>query len=203
LRLEFPHIIVEEASRHLEQHSMSWLFGSSSSSSKSSPAPSKAEASQEEEEAKCPVDHSTRARWIQQNESSSSPHPFAGSASASAGTAPAKAAPARAPILSNERETSTIPRHLEGSSGSDSKNWVYPSPSQFFTALQRKNRNPNAEDMDTVVPIHNAVNERTWHEVLKWEAEANAGKTDTVELVSFKGRPQDRTPRAWWKVLLG
>lgn len=139
--------------------------------------------------------------------------------------------------LSNERETSSIPRYREVSSnGSDGgaadtdssspsspasssttatgsgEKWVYPSPSQFYTALQRKNRSPREEDMDIVVPIHNAVNEQTWREVMKWENEAISGSTDpraantnpnNVQLVSFKGRPQDRTPRAWWKVLLG
>lgn len=55
--------------------------------------------------------------------------------------------------------------------------------------------------MDTVVTIHNAVNERTWTEVMKWEKEA--GEEVTPQLVTFKGRPNDRSPRAWWKVLIG
>ena len=57
--------------------------------------------------------------------------------------------------------------------------------------------------MDFVVPIHNAVNERTWDEVMKWECgTADAARQD-VKLVSFKGRPQDVSPRAWFKTLLG
>lgn len=59
--------------------------------------------------------------------------------------------------------------------------------------------------MDTVVTIHNAVNERTWSEVMKWEKEAAATGEEVVtpQLVTFKGRPNDRSPRAWWKVLIG
>lgn len=110
--------------------------------------------------------------------------------------------------LSLERETSSIPRYSNESAGSDSAKsgkWVYPSPSQFYTALQRKNRSPRQEDMDIVVPIHNAVNERTWGEVMKWENEAAGPEVakNAVQLVSFKGRPNDRSPRAWWKILLG
>ncbi|KNZ60063.1 uncharacterized protein VP01_1618g1 [Puccinia sorghi] len=91
------------------------------------------------------------------------------------------------------------------------QNWIYPSPSQFYNALQRKNRNPRAEDMYTVVPIHNAVNERVWGQVLEWEAGYGRGSFDRWPrsgksgpmLCSFRGRPNDLSPRAWIKVLSG
>jgi len=36
--------------------------------------------------------------------------------------------------------------------------------------MKRKGHDAAAADMKTVVPIHNAVNERAWAEILKWEA---------------------------------
>lgn len=53
---------------------------------------------------------------------------------------------------------------------SSGKTWVYPSHQQFYNAMKRKGWDPHEEDMPTVVAIHNAVNERCWHEVLKWES---------------------------------
>ena len=47
--------------------------------------------------------------------------------------------------------------------------WEYPSPQMFFNAMRRKGHNPREEEMEMVVAIHNAVNERAWQEVLKWE----------------------------------
>jgi cytochrome c heme-lyase len=40
----------------------------------------------------------------------------------------------------------------------------------FFAALKRKSHDPQAADMKTIVPIHNAVNERAWMEIKAWEA---------------------------------
>ncbi|CAE6427400.1 unnamed protein product [Rhizoctonia solani] len=99
-------------------------------------------------------------------------------------------------ILPTSRETSSIPR-LDG------QKWVYPSEAQFFSAMARKNHSPHAPDMRVIVPIHNAVNERAWHELLAWEAGRGAEACGGVKLVSFKGRPGDRTPKAWFKTLLG
>lgn len=98
--------------------------------------------------------------------------------------------------LPEEREVSSIPRQ-------NGENWVYPSQAQFYAAMERKNHNPKARDMSTVVPIHNAVNERAWTEVLKWEEGSGAEKCGGLKLVSFKGRPKDRTLRAWFNVALG
>ena len=51
----------------------------------------------------------------------------------------------------------------------ESGNWVYPSEKMFFDAMQRKGYEARERDMKTVVPIHNAVNERAWAQILKWE----------------------------------
>lgn len=48
-------------------------------------------------------------------------------------------------------------------------NWVYPSEKMFFEAMKRKGHSGEAADMKTIVPIHNAVNERAWKEIKEWE----------------------------------
>jgi cytochrome c heme-lyase len=87
--------------------------------------------------------------------------------------------------LDTNRVISTIPRsqsagastknacpaNNETETGADSKtgNWVYPSEKMFFDAMKRKGHDTRAGDMRTVVPIHNAVNERAWAEIRQWE----------------------------------
>lgn len=135
---------------------------------------------------KCPVEHTTRSSWTSWFSSKSD-------AASSTSTQPQPTGTARLP---NDRETSSIPR-------ADGSNWVYPSQAQFYAAMERKNHNPSAPDMKVIVPIHNAVNERAWAEVMKWEVGQGGEKCGGVKLVSFKGRPKDLTPRARWKTLLG
>ncbi|THH32966.1 hypothetical protein EUX98_g1187 [Antrodiella citrinella] len=141
-------------------------------------------------EDKCPVDHSTRKSWSSMifGASNELTPPPPASTSATYHSPPSR--------LPNEREVSSIPRE-------DGSNWVYPSESQFFNAMARKNHNPQATDMKVIVPIHNAVNERAWAHVMMWEAGQGGDKCGGVKLVSFKGRPQDRTPKAWIKTIFG
>ncbi|KAF9532347.1 cytochrome C1 heme lyase [Crepidotus variabilis] len=155
---------------------------SASSSSTSCPvdhsAPKSGSTSPSQGSEACPVDHTTRSNWSRflSSEPSGSAHP----------TVP----------LSQDREMSSIPKKADG-------NWVYPSESQFFSAMARKNHNPQAADMKTIVPIHNAVNERAWGEILKWEAGKGGDACGGVKLVNFQGRPRDRTPKATMNILLG
>ncbi|KAL0947366.1 hypothetical protein HGRIS_013481 [Hohenbuehelia grisea] len=146
-------------------------------------------------EAKCPVDHGNppatepaSACPVDHSSGSSSPWsrfvPSQRPASHSASS------------LSTERDISSIPKAADG-------NWVYPSEAQFFNAMARKNHNPQAADMKTIVPIHNAVNERAWAELMKWEAGMGGEKCGGVKLVNFKGRPNDCSPKARWKTALG
>ncbi|KAI5124333.1 hypothetical protein M0805_008940 [Coniferiporia weirii] len=131
---------------------------------------------------KCPVDHKTRSTWgglvSPPSDQKTPPHPHA---------------PASLPT---DREVSSIPR-------ADGEKWVYPSQAQFFAAMARKQHNPQEQDMRVVVPIHNAVNERAWGEVLGWERGWGSELCGGVKLVSFKGRPKDMSPRARFKSLLG
>ncbi|KAI6036858.1 cytochrome c/c1 heme-lyase [Pisolithus microcarpus] len=100
------------------------------------------------------------------------------------------------PPLSTDREISSIPRTTD-------ENWVYPSEAQFFAAMARKNHNPHAADMKAIIPIHNAVNERAWSEIVKWEAGKGGQSCGGVKLVNFKGRPNDMSPKARLMTLLG
>ncbi|KIY43847.1 cytochrome c and c1 heme-lyase, partial [Fistulina hepatica ATCC 64428] len=92
---------------------------------------------------------------------------------------------------------SSIPR------ASEDGNWVYPSEAQFYAAMARKNHDPQAADMRTIVPIHNAVNERAWAEVLKWEAGRGGEACGGVKLVTFSGDAKRISPKARCKMLLG
>jgi cytochrome c heme-lyase len=158
---------------------------------------------------KCPVDHNSRSVW--QGLASNLPegHPPVPQASSSHLDAdPSSAQDAHTPAapasLSTTRVISSIPRATPDSSAEASKEkWVYPSEAQFFAAMARKNHNPQAMDMRTVVPIHNAVNERAWMHILEWEAGRGGDKCGGVKLVTFQGKPGQPSPRARWKSLLG
>lgn len=158
----------------------------------------------------CPVDHETRQRWEEQTKcpvDNDAQAAFLHQAKQNADVAPSKPGAA---ALSNEREISSIPRYyMEGgaeeqpasahgdaeASEADSK-WVYPSPSQFYTAIQRKNHDAHAEDMNVVVPIHNAVNEEAWRMIRDWEQSWTTPDAAAPQLVNFIGRPKDLTWRA-------
>jgi cytochrome c heme-lyase len=121
--------------------------------------------------------------------------------------------------LNTDREISTIPRALpdlppqpnaraannEKDTGADKKtgNWIYPSEQMFFDAMRRKAFDPSAPDMRTIVPIHNAVNERAWSEIKTWEAGYGSEACGGPKLSSFSGLSTSLTPRARWKSLLG
>jgi cytochrome c heme-lyase len=91
----------------------------------------------------------------------------------------------------------------EGSGSESDKNWVYPSEQQFFNAMQRKKHNPQVRDMKSVVPIHNAVNEKAWEDILMWEVGMGSEKCGGPRLISFAGKPKVRTPKAWVNVAMG
>ena len=163
----------------------------------------------------CPVDHTTRQKWLEQN-------PSAEGGPSRPSSQPASSSSPRSRRLSEEREISTIPRHrgpstppsscpnTQASTSQDpstNPNWVYPSPSQFQAALQRKGRDTSSANMEIVVPIHNAVNERAWSEILSWEHQNDQGQSFTQcggpKLVSFQGKPKEVTWKAWMKQVVG
>ena len=84
---------------------------------------------------------------------------------------------------------------------------MYPSEKQFYEAMKRKGHDgANAADMKTVVPIHNAVNERAWAEILRWEKPfvgEQCGCAEGPKLQSFMGESKRMTPKARLNTLLG
>lgn len=100
---------------------------------------------------------------------------------------------------------STTPANSEKDTGHDeaSGNWIYPSQDMFFNAMKRKGHEAEPKDMSSVVPIHNAVNERAWNEIKKWEQGRGSEKCGGPKLVSFAGDSKALTPRARWYGLLG
>ncbi|KAI0530170.1 cytochrome c/c1 heme-lyase [Xylaria digitata] len=142
-------------------------------------------------------------------------------------TSPPKPTPQPGPPsqLGRDREVSTIPRasggeRSSGSAGGDhaapanneqetgadgaTGNWIYPSERMFFDAMKRKGHDPQAADMRTVVPIHNAVNERAWAEIKAWEGPWIQGsRCDGPRLHSFTGLSTQLSPKARFNTLLG
>lgn len=101
--------------------------------------------------------------------------------------------------LPTDREISSIPRT------SSNQNWIYPSQKQFFEAMQRKNWNPDSQDMKVIVPIHNLVNERAWKHITMWEGnhyQDAIKQCGGITLTSFKGDLKKLTPRAWIKLYI-
>ncbi|WYZ35828.1 hypothetical protein EsH8_X_000475 [Colletotrichum jinshuiense] len=123
--------------------------------------------------------------------------------------------------LPTEREPSTIPR------GSGDGNWEYPSPQQMYNALLRKGyTDTDITAVESMVSVHNFLNEGAWAEIVGWEerfgqglykgwqackrGEANSedmvqrlkdGSEVLPTLNRFQGRPKDMTPKAvMWQV---
>lgn len=154
-------------------------------------------------EEKCPVDHNSREVWLQQaktlptsngGESFETPAENCSSDRLDTTSTPQTIQQISSKTgLSTEREVSTIPR-AKNVGG----NWVYPSQAQFFNAMKRKNWDPRADDMEAVVPIHNAVNERAWTEILKWEDAFTKERAQCPHpnLVKFSGDASKITPKA-------
>ncbi|RDB15844.1 Cytochrome c heme lyase [Hypsizygus marmoreus] len=103
-------------------------------------------------------------------------------------------APNQTILLPTERTESSIPRD-RGSK------WDYPSPQQFYNALVRKGWETPEEHVETMVEIHNFLNERAWMEVLKWEKRQY--EHDDIQLARFKGRPGEMSPKARFWMFAG
>ncbi|KAL4755233.1 hypothetical protein BDW72DRAFT_164415 [Aspergillus terricola var. indicus] len=113
------------------------------------------------------------------------------------------------------------PSNAETETGHDKStgNWIYPSERQFFEALMRKGNTPNsvnsaselATTVASIIPIHNAVNERAWQQILEWEQRAplsdpGSQKCGGPKLYSFRGlgsEPEFLSPRARMNSLMG
>lgn len=120
--------------------------------------------------------------------------------------------------LPTSRTTSSIPRgDVEG-------NWEYPSPQQMYNAMLRKGYDDTPEDaVESMVAVHNFLNEGAWTEIEGWEARFGRGlgygwracqngeqafvpeawARDKPRLLRFMGRPGDMTPKARMLDVLG
>jgi cytochrome c heme-lyase len=105
----------------------------------------------------------------------------------------------------NAAERAAIPSNAERDTGHDeaSGNWIYPSQEMFFNAMKRKGHDAQGQDMASVVPIHNAVNERAWSEIKKWEEGQGSEACGGPKLVSFAGDSKAITPKARWNNFIG
>ena len=105
-------------------------------------------------------------------------------------------APLQAQPLSTERVKSSIPK-----GNADEETWTYPSPQMFYNALVRKGKlgDTSESDVESVVALHNNMNEYTWRQVLAWEKLAGE---DDPKLLKFIGKPSDLSPKAYVKHFL-
>ncbi|MCJ1346487.1 holocytochrome c synthase [Peltigera leucophlebia] len=127
-----------------------------------------------------------------------------------------------------ERTISSIPR------GDSDSNWEYPSPQQMYNAMLRKGFDDTPEDdVESMVAVHNFLNEGAWHEIEAWEerfsrglshgwqmcsmgeeeserrrASSTVAATDEQanlkpKLIRFQGRPNEITPKARMWAFMG
>ncbi|KAI9799608.1 MAG: holocytochrome c synthase [Piccolia ochrophora] len=128
--------------------------------------------------------------------------------------------------LPTDRTLSTIPK----GPGSTEGNWEYPSPQQMYNAMLRKGYTDTPQDaVESMVEVHNFLNEGAWAEIVEWErrfagglskgwqecsrgeegsmAGASLGlnprKVAQPRLLRFMGRPQDQTPKATMLQVMG
>jgi cytochrome c heme-lyase len=100
-----------------------------------------------------------------------------------------------------DRTVSSIPRDAK-------EKWEYPSPQQFYNALVRKGWETPEEHVETMVDIHNFLNEEAWNEVMKWEKRVSGrGEEQPLEtmpyLTRFQGKPGQLSPKARFHLFLG
>jgi cytochrome c heme-lyase len=101
--------------------------------------------------------------------------------------------PGQSRPIDTARVKSSIPK-----GGTEEETWTYPSPQMFFNALNRKGKGDNVDenDVETVVAIHNNMNERTWKQVMDWEKTFHCDECKTPKLLKFIGRPDELSPKA-------
>lgn len=129
-------------------------------------------------------------------------------------------APNQTVDLGVDRELSSIPR------GDSEGNWEYPSPQQMYNAMLRKGHTDTPQDVvESMVAVHNFLNEGAWNEIVGWERtfakglgsgwekcrrgeenlgfelmkEELMGRVDEAtepRLIRFQGRPKELSPKA-------
>ena len=99
--------------------------------------------------------------------------------------------------LTTERSISTIPK------GNENSKWEYPSAQQMYNAMVRKGKidSSDKEEVDemaieSMVEVHNFLNESCWYEVLDWEKQHTEETKVEPKLLRFMGKPGVLSPRA-------
>ncbi|KAH7908348.1 cytochrome c/c1 heme-lyase [Hygrophoropsis aurantiaca] len=142
----------------------------------------------------CPIDHSASSK------ASSSGCPIDHNALSPLNQMPTlpqtPTSAAQSIALPTSRTESSIPRE-------PGSRWEYPSPQQFYNALVRKGWETPEQHVETMVDIHNFLNERAWGEVLRWEKRSASEDDDEPYLARFKGRPGEMSPKARLLLLAG
>ncbi|KAI5838737.1 cytochrome c/c1 heme-lyase [Morchella snyderi] len=137
---------------------------------------------------------------------------------------PQTRAPGQKLVLPTEREVSSIPRGADRAEG----NWEYPSPQQMYNAMKRKGNDHIPEDaVESMVAVHNFLNEGAWGEIVEWERQFGGGVINALRekqledaeremqmqsegrqqpwprLMRFQGRSKELTPKARILQMLG
>ncbi|KAJ1839249.1 Cytochrome c1 heme lyase, partial [Coemansia sp. RSA 2708] len=152
------------------------------------------------EESKCPVDHSASLSAFLPQGPELDPHN-------NMPLTPEQRAHPTQQQLSTHRTVSSIPRASRYQQSecptvdAQSDNWVYPSEQMFFNAMKRKQWAPREQDMKTVVPIHNIVNEMCWSQILEWER-MHEGCLQP-KLLKFEGKAKQPSPKARVRAMIG
>lgn len=110
-------------------------------------------------------------------------------------------APGQKVILSTERTISSIPRGESADQGL----WEYPSPQQMLNAMLRKGKGDGIPEdaVESMVEVHNFLNEGAWLQILDWEDKYTKGTKIEPRLKQFTGKPQELSPRARMYLQLG
>lgn len=98
--------------------------------------------------------------------------------------------------LTKDRTISNIPMGTE-----PQKKWEYPSAQQMYNAMLRKGKVSNSDNLqndtiESMVQIHNFLNESCWLEILRWEQKYTDLTGQSPKLLKFMGKPGILTPRA-------
>ncbi|ODV97901.1 hypothetical protein PACTADRAFT_185779 [Pachysolen tannophilus NRRL Y-2460] len=95
--------------------------------------------------------------------------------------------------LPKERTMSSIPRGQSDNEGV----WEYPSPQQMLNAMLRKGKGSVPEEaVESMVDVHNWLNEAAWREILEWEKPHSDKTHIEPRLLRFIGKPHELSPRA-------
>lgn len=154
--------------------------------------------SQSEETSKCPVEPSKRSWWFSKNNDEINPLNMMPDLKN-------QKVPGQKLDLPTERTFSSIPKGEKDADGV----WEYPSPQQMLNAMLRKGGGEVPEDaVESMVDVHNFLNEGAWQEILQWEQPytQRAGSETPARqprLLKFQGRPNDLSPRAHMLQVLG